>query len=115
MRKIEEIIIHIRTVVANPNINTTLVQTEDLELLCNQAELWIPQLIITAPKEEKEILLVSYQVQEDETVYISICNGCWSEKENHFVIGERGSILNNIVDACATHWLPKNRLVGFKI
>lgn len=37
-RSLNEIIAHIRMVVANPNVSTTLIQTEDLEVLCNAAE-----------------------------------------------------------------------------
>jgi hypothetical protein len=37
-RKLNEIIAHIRMVAANPNIDTTLIQTEDLEALCVAAE-----------------------------------------------------------------------------
>lgn len=35
MRPINEVIAHIRAVVANPNVNTTLIQTEDLAALCD--------------------------------------------------------------------------------
>ncbi len=38
-RKLNEIIAHIRMVVANPNVSTTLIQTEDLEALCRTAEM----------------------------------------------------------------------------
>lgn len=38
-RPLNEIIAHIRAVSANPAINTTLIQTEDLELLCDAASL----------------------------------------------------------------------------
>jgi hypothetical protein len=37
-RKLEEIIAHIRAVSANPSVSTTLIQTEDLEALCDAAE-----------------------------------------------------------------------------
>ncbi len=37
-RKLGEIIAHIRMVVANPSVDTTLIQTEDLEVLCDAAE-----------------------------------------------------------------------------
>ena len=37
-RPIKQIIAHIRAVAANPAISTTLIQTEDLEALCNAAE-----------------------------------------------------------------------------
>ena len=38
-RPLNEIIAHIRMVSANPAVNTTLIQTEDLEALCDAAEL----------------------------------------------------------------------------
>lgn len=37
-RSLAEIITHIRAVAANPSVSTTLIQTEDLELLCSAAE-----------------------------------------------------------------------------
>lgn len=37
-RKLKDIIAHIRAVAANPAISTTLIQTEDLEALCDAAE-----------------------------------------------------------------------------
>jgi len=37
-RKINEIIAHIRAVSENPSISTTLIQTDDLLLLCAAAE-----------------------------------------------------------------------------
>lgn len=37
-RKLSEIIAHIRMVSANSNVDTTLIQTEDLEALCDAAE-----------------------------------------------------------------------------
>jgi hypothetical protein len=37
-RKLNEIIAQIRACVANPAISTTLIQTEDLEVLCDAAE-----------------------------------------------------------------------------
>lgn len=108
-RTIEEIIVHIRAVISNPNISTTLIQTEDLEKLCNAA-LITPISLETAPKLADEILLVSIQLQTDNSKYISICNGCWSAKEEMFVLGKRGSELNKIGDACSTHWLPRSAL-----
>lgn len=37
-RKISEVIAHIRAVAANPSVSTTMIQTEDLEMLCDAAE-----------------------------------------------------------------------------
>lgn len=37
-RKLKEIIAHLRMVAADPTISTTLIQTEDLEVLCIAAE-----------------------------------------------------------------------------
>lgn len=37
-RQLNEIIAHIRMVAANPQVSTTLIQTEDLLLLCEAAE-----------------------------------------------------------------------------
>lgn len=37
-RPLHEIISHIRLVAANPQVSTTLIQTEDLEVLCNASE-----------------------------------------------------------------------------
>ena len=37
-RPLAEIIAHIRMVSENPNVSTTLIQTEDLLLLCDAAE-----------------------------------------------------------------------------
>jgi len=37
-RSLAEIIAHIRMAVANPNVSTTLIQTQDLEVLCDAAE-----------------------------------------------------------------------------
>lgn len=37
-RILNEIIAHIRMVVANPQISTTLIRTEDLEVLCDAAD-----------------------------------------------------------------------------
>jgi hypothetical protein len=37
-RPLNEVIAHIRAVSANPSISTTLIQTEDLEALCEAAE-----------------------------------------------------------------------------
>lgn len=105
-RTLEQIVSHIKSVISNPNIQTTLIQTEDLELLCNMVSM-IPLPIETAPTDLDEILLVSFQPQDDGSTYISICNGSWSEKEQIFVIGKRGSVLNEVGDGCATHWLPK--------
>lgn len=110
MREVRDIIAHIRIIIANPAVSSTLIQTEDLALLCDRAETAIPQSITTAPKTADEILLVSFQEQEDDSVYVSISNGCWSEEEGKFVLGKRGSCLNEIGDACATHWLPRSAL-----
>jgi len=38
-RRLRDIIAHVRAVVANPSISTTLIQTEDLEVLCDAAEI----------------------------------------------------------------------------
>jgi len=38
-RPLNEIIAHIRMVIANPQVSTTLVQTEDLQVLCDAASL----------------------------------------------------------------------------
>jgi hypothetical protein len=45
-RTLTEVIAHIRAVSANPAIDTTLIQTEDLEALCAAAE---------GPREVKEL------------------------------------------------------------
>jgi hypothetical protein len=37
-RPLKEIVAHIRMVIANPNVSTTLIQTEDLAVLCDAAE-----------------------------------------------------------------------------
>ena len=37
-RQLHEIIAHIRMVIANPAVSTTLIQTEDLQVLCDAAE-----------------------------------------------------------------------------
>lgn len=37
-RKLKDIIAHIRAVAGDPSVSTTLIQTEDLEALCNAAE-----------------------------------------------------------------------------
>ncbi len=37
-RPMKDIIAHIRAVVANPSVSTTLIQTEDLSALCDAAE-----------------------------------------------------------------------------
>lgn len=37
-RELREIIFHLRAVSANPAVSTTLIQTEDLLLLCDAAE-----------------------------------------------------------------------------
>lgn len=37
-RSLNDIVAHIRMVVANPAVSTTLIQTEDLEVLCAAAE-----------------------------------------------------------------------------
>lgn len=44
-RKLPEIIAHLRACIADGSIRTTLIQTEDLALLCNAAELGAPQSI----------------------------------------------------------------------
>ncbi len=38
VRPLNEIIAQIRAVAANPNIDTTLIQTQDLEALCDAVE-----------------------------------------------------------------------------
>lgn len=66
---------------------------------------WLPP-IATAPRDGSEVLLVSIQPQEDQTVLFSIYNGSWSD-EGQFLLGPKGSSLNSVGgDACATHWLP---------
>ena len=45
-RKLSEITAHIRMVAANPSVSTTLIQTEDLVLLCDQAE--NPRMVVAA-------------------------------------------------------------------
>ncbi|CAN7382885.1 hypothetical protein LJR220_003405 [Bradyrhizobium sp. LjRoot220] len=66
---------------------------------------WLPP-IATAPRDGSEVLLVSIQPQQDGTTYINICNASWSTDGELFVLGPKGSEMNNVGHACATHWLP---------
>lgn len=38
VRPLTEILSHLRAVIANPNIDTTLIQTQDIAVICNLAE-----------------------------------------------------------------------------
>lgn len=54
-RSLQDIITHVRMVSANPAISATMIQTEDLELLCSAAEMdrdRMVEAILSAHAEE---------------------------------------------------------------
>lgn len=51
-RTLPQIIAHMRAVVADPRIDTTLIQTEDVTALCDAAQRWIDSQKAKLPPDE---------------------------------------------------------------